>query len=170
MTSFLTRYVSLSFHPLFHSPGISTWSICIGACHACTASQCDLRDPGWGDAGFRHCDFFAVAPIGPSGVVFGFLLFPTDGLLGTWHTSCLVTALFTAAYYDASFHRFLLGGWFLLFCLFVGFVCFCGCVCFLFCCCLWVLFGLLLFINGTTSYGFGTTSTGSLLQYRLHLQ
>ena len=25
-------------------------------------------------------------------------------------------------------------------------------------------------ISGTTSYGFGNTSTGSLLQYRLHLQ
>ena len=24
--------------------------------HACTASQCDLRDPGWGDPEFRHCD------------------------------------------------------------------------------------------------------------------
>ena len=24
-----------------------------------------------GDPGFRHCDFFALAPIGPSGVVFG---------------------------------------------------------------------------------------------------
>ena len=63
------------FTLFFHSPGISTWSICIGACHACTASQCDLRDPGWGDPGFRHCDFFALAPIGPSGVVFGFFCF-----------------------------------------------------------------------------------------------
>ena len=69
-----TRYVSPSFHPLFHSPGISTWSMCIGACHACTASQCDLRDPGWEDPGFRHCDFFALAPNGPSGDVFGFVL------------------------------------------------------------------------------------------------
>ena len=48
-------YVSPS---LFHSPGISTWLMCIGASHACTASQCDLRDPGWGDPGFRHCDLF----------------------------------------------------------------------------------------------------------------
>ena len=31
-----------------------------------------------------------------------FLLFTTDGLLGTWHTSCLVTPLFTAACYDDS--------------------------------------------------------------------
>ena len=23
--------------------------------HALWASQCDLRDPGWGDPGFRHC-------------------------------------------------------------------------------------------------------------------
>ena len=58
------------FTLLFHSPGISAWSICIGACHACTALQCDLRDPGWGDPGFRHCDFFALAPIGLSGNVF----------------------------------------------------------------------------------------------------
>ena len=36
----------------------------------CTASQCDLRDPGWGDPGFRHCDFFALAPYGPSSVFF----------------------------------------------------------------------------------------------------
>ena len=34
-------------------------SMCTGACHACTASHCDLRDPGWGDPGSRHCDFFA---------------------------------------------------------------------------------------------------------------
>ena len=39
--------------------GISRRSMCIGACHACTASLCDLRDPSWGDPGFRHCDFFA---------------------------------------------------------------------------------------------------------------
>ena len=39
--------------------------MCNGACHACTASLCDLRDPGWGDPGFRHCDFFVcVAPLG----------------------------------------------------------------------------------------------------------
>ena len=75
VTSFLTRYVSLSFHPPFSLARQSTWSICIGACHACTASQCDLRDPGWGDPGFRHCDFFALAPIGPSGVVLGFFCF-----------------------------------------------------------------------------------------------
>ena len=55
-----TLYVSLSFHThLFHTPGISTRSMCIGACHACTASHCDLPDPGWGDPGSRHCDFFA---------------------------------------------------------------------------------------------------------------
>ena len=59
---------------------------------------------------------------------------------------------------------FLLCGWFLLFLfclLFVAGVFFVS---------LWVLVGLLLCISGTTSYGFGTTSTGSLLQYRLHLQ
>ena len=38
------------------------------------------------------------------------LLFPTDGLLGTWHTSCLVTPLFTAAWYDASIP--LISSWF----------------------------------------------------------
>ena len=27
-----------------------------------TVLQCDLRDPGWDDPGFRHCDFFALAP------------------------------------------------------------------------------------------------------------
>ena len=62
-----TRYVSPSFHfrftlipsYLFTQLGISRRSMCIGACYAGTASWCDLRDPGWGDPGFRHCDFFA---------------------------------------------------------------------------------------------------------------
>ena len=59
-----TRYVSPSFHIgspsyLFTQLGISRRSMCIGACYAGTASWCDLRDPGWGDPGFRHCDFFA---------------------------------------------------------------------------------------------------------------
>ena len=50
--------VSLSFHPhLFHTPGISMRSMCIGACHACTASHCDLRDPGWGIPGFGIATF-----------------------------------------------------------------------------------------------------------------
>ena len=69
-----------------------------GACHACKASQCDLRDPGWEDPGFRHCDFFALAPYGLSWWCFWLFLvcFPTDGLPSTWHISCHVTLLFTA--------------------------------------------------------------------------
>ena len=61
------------------------------------------------------------------------LLFPTDGLLGTWYTSCLVTSLFTAAWYDASFP--------LAFLLVPGFCC-----C-LFACFLWLVWFLcLLFV------------------------
>ena len=57
---FFTLYVSLSFHAdRFHTSGISMRSMCTGACHACTASHCDLWDPGWGDPGSLHCDFFA---------------------------------------------------------------------------------------------------------------
>ena len=68
---FFTLYVSLSFHAdRFHTPGISMRSMCTGACHACTASHCDLRDPGWGDPGSLHCDFFCLAPVGPSVSVF----------------------------------------------------------------------------------------------------
>ena len=60
----LTLYVSLPFHfsfttTFFTQLGISRRSMCIGACHAGTASWCDLRDPGWGDPGFRHHDLFA---------------------------------------------------------------------------------------------------------------
>ena len=57
-------FVSPSY---FHTLGISMLSMCIGACHACTASLCDLRDPGWGNPGFRHCDYFCLAPVGSSG-------------------------------------------------------------------------------------------------------
>ena len=39
--------------------------MCIGASHACTASQCDLRDPGWGDPGFPHCDLFCFGTTRP---------------------------------------------------------------------------------------------------------
>ena len=51
----------------FHTPGISMRSMC-------TASLCDLRDPGWGDSGFRHCDFFCLAPVGSSSDFDGFVL------------------------------------------------------------------------------------------------
>ena len=59
-----TLYVSLPFHFSFTTMfftllGTSMRSMCIGACHAGLASWCDLRDPGWGDPGFRHYDFFA---------------------------------------------------------------------------------------------------------------
>ena len=58
------------------------------------------------------------------------LLFPTDGLLGTWHTSCLVTPLLTAACYDASIPGPLIFSWLLVFvCLFVCFACFLWLVC-----------------------------------------
>ena len=144
--SFFTRYVSLSFHPFFHSPGIS---ICIGACHACTASQCDLRDPGWEDPGFRHCDFFALAPFGPSGDVLGFVLVCFQrmacSVLGT--QVALLHHFSLQRFMMSPLHWFLLCGWLLLFLfclLFVAGVVFVS---------LWVLVGLLLCISGTTSYG-----------------
>ena len=60
-----------------------------------------------------------------------FLLFPTDGLLGTWHISCLVTPLFTAACYDASIP--LNFSWWLVF-VFSCLLVFCGlCVFFVVC-------------------------------------
>ena len=125
MTFFFTQYVSLSFHPLFHSPGISAWSICIGACHACTASQCDLR----GILGFGIATFLLWHQSAHPVLFLVFLLlFPTDGLLGTWHTSCLVTPLFTAACYDASIP--LISSWclvFVVFCLLVFVACVCSC-------------------------------------------
>ena len=66
--------VSLSSHPhIFTLLGISRRSMCIGACYAGTASWCDLRDPGWGDPGFRHCDFFAWH-LSVILLMFGFLL------------------------------------------------------------------------------------------------
>ena len=82
----LTPYVSLPFHfgfttTIFTQLGISRWSICIGACHAGTASWCDLRDPGWGDPGFRHHDFF------------GFCLAPPGHLVKFW--PCAVVSRMT---------------------------------------------------------------------------
>ena len=50
---------------------------------------CDLRDPGWGDPGFRHCDFFAWHP----SVILLMLALSCcfkDDLLRTGHISCLV--------------------------------------------------------------------------------
>ena len=64
------------------------------------------------------------------------LLFPTDGLLGTWHTSCLVTPLFTAACYDASIP--LISSWCLVFAV----------VCLVFCLWLVGVFVLLLVVVG----------------------
>ena len=62
-----------------------------------TASHCDLRDPGWGDPGSLHCDFFAWHL---SAHPMMFLVCPSvasmDGLLGTRHISCLVIAFFTS--------------------------------------------------------------------------
>ena len=81
------------FTPLFHSPGISTWSMCIGVSHACTASQCDLRDPGWENPGFPHCDFFALAPNGPSLWCFWLVLvcfqWMACSVYGTWQSFCV---------------------------------------------------------------------------------
>ena len=86
--------------------------------HGRTASQCDLRDPGWGDPGSLHCDFFAWHL---SAHPMMFLVCPSvasmDGLLGTRHISCLVIALFTSS--SRCFH-------------FTVFVVFCGCGLFLF--------------------------------------
>ena len=63
--SFFTPYVSLSFHPLVFTRSAYRRGRC-AASHACTASQCDLRDPGWGNSDFQYCDFFALAPCDPS--------------------------------------------------------------------------------------------------------
>ena len=85
-----SRFTVVS-HSFFHTPGISMRSMCIGACHACTASLCDLRDPGWGDPGFRHRDFFAWHPkVHPVTLWPCPFVFTMDDLLRTGHTSCLV--------------------------------------------------------------------------------
>ena len=89
----------------------------------------------------------------------------TDGLLGTWHTSCLVIPIFTAARYDVYIPLVASP---------VGFLVVC-CLLVLFCC--WFLFGWCVFgfcfsfggccfilHCGMTSYGFGTTNTRSLLR------
>ena len=128
-------------HLSFHTPGISIRSMCIGACHACTASLCDLRDPGWGDPGFRHRDFLAWHPKVHPVMLMIFLVFTIDDLLRTGHTSSLVITF--QAVFDG---------------------CFCaGCASVLFFCfsssSLWNEIILLC-----------TTNPGSLPQYRLHLQ
>ena len=99
-------------HSSFHTPGISIRSMCIGACHACTASLCDLRDPGWGDPGFRHRDFlFAWHPMVHPVMLMVFLfVFTMDDLLRTGHTSCLVITF--QVVFDDSFHV-----WWRCFCL-----------------------------------------------------
>ena len=106
----LTLYVSLSFHCVshssFHTPGISIRSMCIGACHACTAWLCDLRDPGWGDPGFRHRVFFAWHPkVHPVMLTVFLFVFTMDDLLRTGHTSCLVITF--QVVFDGSFHVWL---------------------------------------------------------------
>ena len=58
-----------------------------------------------------------------------FLVVFTDGLLSTWHTSCLVTPLFTAACHDVPIP--LISLWLLVFV--VWFCVSCCCVCFGFC-------------------------------------
>ena len=85
------------------------------------------------------------------------LLFPTGGLLGTWHTSCLASLLFTAAFYDASIPPFSSRWLFFicLVCLFLWLGCFCLSVCLV-----WLV-GLFLYTSGMSSYSFSTTSTGS---------
>ena len=73
-------------HSSFHTPGISIRSMCIGACHACTASLCDLGDPGWGDPGFRHRVFFAWHPkVHPVMLMVFLFVFTMDDLLRTGH-------------------------------------------------------------------------------------
>ena len=139
-----TLYVSLSSHThLFHTLGISMRSMCTGACHACTTSHCDLRDPGWGDPGSRHCDFFAWH-LSAHPVIFCCpSVVSMNGLLGTRHISCMMP----------SFHRFVVLLW----------VCLVS-VCWLFLCfgflllwwCFLVCFGwclLLIFLCGMTSHG-----------------
>ena len=118
--------------PVVSHPSFShAWHIDVVDVHWCLSCLhgLALRSLGsWlGDPGFRLCDFFALAPT-------------TDGLLGTWHTSFLVTPLFTAACYDASIPLVF------LLCLVLVVVCllaFCGLCGFLFCC-LWLLVGLFL--------------------------
>ena len=136
---------------------ISTRSMCVGACYACTASHCHLWDPGWGDPGFRHCDFFALAPIGPSGVVCVSFLVVFNGWPARYLAHKLpCQQLFTTACYDASIpltFSVCLGS--AVGCVFFGF----GCLVFGFVVCVCLL--VFLDISGTSSYGFGTTCTGS---------
>ena len=124
----LTLYVSLPFHVSFTTSfftllGISRRSICIGAYHACTASWCDLRDPGWGDPGFRHCDLFAWHP----SVILLMLALSCcfkDDLLRTGHISCLV-ATFQHCFEYVTPRWFLGSGSVLFVCVFVFCVVFC---------------------------------------------
>ena len=161
-----TLYVSPSFHFrftlfLFTQLGISRRSMCIGACYAGTASWCDLRDPGWGDPGFRHCDFFAWhLPVIFKMLGFELLLqgWPAqDGahkLPGHYVSSLLL---------DMSFHFVMF--WFLW--------CFCAfCFVSLWFCCLLVLVWLLCFsFLAVEWYHINLHhEPGSLLQHRLHLQ
>ena len=75
--------------PHFHSRGISTWSMCIGAkscLHGFT-----VRSPGsWlGGSRVSALCFFCFGTLRPIPVMFCLLLLiPMDGLLGIWHTSC----------------------------------------------------------------------------------
>ena len=124
--------------------------MCIGACHACTASHCDLRDPGWGDPGFRLCDFFCLAPVGPSGDVFGFVL-----LLLQW-MACSVRG--TQAAWSLRFSPVVHDAFIPLFLVFVvplWLVSFCGFLLWfvLFLLCVVLFFVSSRFLCGMTSYG-----------------
>ena len=58
----LFHFVCLTDVSLFTRAAYRRGRCALVLSHACTASQCDLRDPGWGYPGFWHCDFFALAP------------------------------------------------------------------------------------------------------------
>ena len=139
-------------HSSFHTPGISIRSMCIGACHACTASLCDLWDPGWGDPGFRHRDFFAWHPkVHPVMLMVFLFVFTMDDLLRSGHTSCLVITF--QVVFDGSFHV-----WWRCFLRVVVVGCASVLVCFS------------SFSSWNEILLLCTTNPGSLPQYWLHLQ
>ena len=154
--------VSRTFHHhVFTLLGISRRSMCIGACHAGTASWCDLRDPGWGDPGFRHHDFFAWH-LPATLLSFGFVLLFWGWPAQDWahKLPCHYVSLPSL---DIPFQL-------VMFCFVLGFGVFCfGSVCVLFgLFCVWLVAGFLFILEWYHQYMHN--EPGSLLQHRLHLQ
>ena len=130
------------FPPLFHTPGISTWLMWLVPVMPARSRNAISGILAGGDPGFRHCDFFALAPVGSSGNVF--LLFSCWFQRIDWFLFCVFFVV-------CSFLLFLVFFLLCVFCLFAD-----G-------------FATLFYASGTASYSY-CTNTGSLLQYRLHLQ